>query len=190
MSFTGIIDHQALLVLLNIQGSDESGQFVRRQQIGRVSWPVRASARDDVEVRACECLVYQSASRTQQTSEDREQRSIQEAHADDRIDAGIAKRKSRGIGHDADYSRMTRNSRGNRTMDEVDYDDSSISFRERHRVTPGAAGDVDDQAVRRKREASIDHPRRWRAIRLASPFRISRVPIRAVAARVLRVGHR
>ena len=78
----------------------------------------------------------------------------------------------------------------NGAIHEVGDDHRSLSRRERHGVTPSAAGNVDDQGVWRQRKASIDDPARWCAIRFPTALHVSRIPIGALAARVLDVAHR
>ena len=133
------------------------------------------------------CSSTRFCARAKQPGEDLEQRSIEEAHADNGVEALRAKWKCAGIGYHSGYALMTPDGRGNGTLDEVDHDDRSTLLRKRRRVTSSSACNVDDETVRRKRKASFDHPGRRRAIQLVASLGVTRLPIRAS---VVGVSHR
>ena len=190
MPFTSIIDHQALLVLLNHKRNDEARQLTRLEQIGRVSRTPRTPARYDVEMRTRERLIHEHTARLQHLGEHLEQRAIEKADADDGVTRCLSEWKRARVRRDADNALVARDRSRDGSMHEVYEYYRSAGSRDGLGVTTGTAGDVDDQRVAREPCAALADPRGRRVVQPTPAFAVPRFPCRAVAARIESFAHR
>jgi len=187
--FTGVIDHEPFLALLHDQRGDERRQLAGLQEIVRVSRTMRAAARDHFEMGTRERLVHEHTSRFQQLGECLEQRSIEKADADDRIERVPCERQRVCVRHDADYSLVSSGRGGHRAVDEVHQDDRSTGARDGFGVTASASSHIEDERVDGQAGAAFDHPARWGAVRLATTLAVPCIPSIALSARIRTSAH-
>ena len=184
MPFTSVIDHEPFLALLHDQWGDQRRQLVGLEEVGSVSRAMRAAPRNHVQMGARESLVHEHASRFQQLGEWLEQRSIEKADSDDRVERVSSERQRVCVRHDADYSIMPTGRGGHRAVHEVHEDDRSLAARDRFRVAAGPSSHVEDERVDGQPGALVDNPARGGAVQLEPALAISRIPLVALATRI------
>ncbi len=187
--FTSVIDHQAFSVLLNYQRSDECRQLAWFEQIGGVPRPARGAACDHIQMGACEGLVHEQSAWLQHLGEPFEQRSIEKADADDRVERVGPERQRTHIRHDAEDSLVSSHGGRYRAMDEVHDDGGPFAPRDRFGMAAGPAGQVEDECVGWQSGAALDDPRRRGVVRLLFTLAVPRVPLAALAARIVSSAH-
>ena len=189
MPFTCVIDHQPFLVLLDDQWSDEPRQLACFEEVGGVPRPAGTTTRDQVQMGARERLVHEYAARFQQIGERAEQRTIEKADADDGIEHLGAEGQRIGIRYDAEDALVTSDRGSDRALGEVHNDDGASEARDGFGVAAGSCRKVENESVRRQTGAVLNGPTRRTVVRLAQSLAVPRVPLVALAARIVTRAH-
>ena len=189
MPFTRVIDHQSLLVLLDHQRSDEPRQLACFEEVRSVPRPAGAAARDQVQMGARERLVHKYAVRFQQIAECAEQGTIEKADADDGVEHLGAEGQRIGIRYDAEDALVSSYRGSDRPLDEVHNDDSPSAARDGFGVAAGSPSKVENESVHGQTAAVLNDPTRRAVVRLPQSLAVPRVPLIALAARIVTRAH-
>jgi len=187
--FTRVIDHQPFLVLLDDQRSDEPRQLASFKEVGGVPRPAGTTARDQVQMGARERLVHEYAARFQQIGERAEQGTIEKADADDGVEHLGAEGQRIGIRYDAEDALVSSYRGRDRTLGEVHNDDGASEARDGFGVAASSCRKVENESVRRQTGAVINDPTRRTVVGLPESLAVPRVPLIALAARIVTRAH-
>lgn len=188
--FTGFIDHETFVMLLNDQGCDELRQLARFQEVRGVAGTASATPRDDVEVPARERLVQKDSAGLEQVGKTLESRTIEEADHDKGVEGFAAKRQRPDVGDDTQNSPTALDSRDDGALDEVGDDRGAPGSRDSCGVTAAASRNVEHHGGWRQREATLDDPAGWSASELMPTFHVPGLPVGAMATGLVGVVHR